>query len=39
MPKLSISLKILIFDHVSYNKQKNNYKGRRIFSKMVELRN
>ena len=39
IPKLSIILKNLIFDHVIYNKQKHNYKGRRIFSKMVELRN
>ena len=39
IPKLSIILKILIFDHVTYTKQKNNYKGRQIFSKMVELRN
>ena len=39
MPKVSIILKFWIFDHVTYNKQKHNYKGRRIFSKMVELRN
>ena len=29
MPVLSIILEILIFDHVTYTKQKNNYKGRR----------
>ena len=39
MPLLYIILKILIFDHVTYTKQKNNYKVRRNFSKMVELRN
>ena len=39
IPLLSIILKILIFDHVTYTKQKNNYKGRRNFSKMGELRN
>ena len=33
MSKLSIILKMLIFDHVTYTKQKNNYKGRRIFFK------
>ena len=36
MPLLSIILKIYIFDHVTYTKQNNNYKGRRI---VVELRN
>ena len=39
MPLLSIILKILIFDHVTYTKQKINYKGRRNLSKIVELRN